>query len=220
MTDVTPSNDSFPEFLARLNARDGDASREVFRRFTGQLIALARGRFGAAFRSKVDPEDVVQSVFKSFFVRYGEGKFDIGSWNSLWGLLTLITLRKCAERVTYHRAQCRDVAREAPAPQGEEGWTPWLDTPGREPTPLEAAELSETVEQLLASLDENDRPVIELSLQGYTTREISERLDRVERTVRRSRERVRLRLERMQGGSSFEVGEACNTEVPDDVPRP
>jgi RNA polymerase sigma-70 factor (ECF subfamily) len=55
---------------------------------------------------------------------------------------------------------------------------------GREPTPLEAAVLSETVGQLLAGLDEEERPVLELSLQGYTTREISERLGRAERTVR------------------------------------
>jgi hypothetical protein len=45
---------------------------------------------------------------------------------------------------------------------------------GREPTPLEAAELTETVEQLLAAMSEEDRPVLELSLQSYSTREISE----------------------------------------------
>ena len=43
----------------------------------------------------------------------------------------------------------------------------------REPTPSEAAVLSETVDQLFADLDEDERPVLELSLLGYTTREIS-----------------------------------------------
>jgi RNA polymerase sigma-70 factor, ECF subfamily len=198
MSSLTASIDSFPRFLVRLQARDGEAAREVFRRFASQLIALARRRFAPRFRCKVDPEDVVQSVFKSFFLRYGEGRLEIDNWNSLWGLLTLITLRKCAERVAYHRAQCRDVARETSAPIGEEHGASWLEVPGREPTPLEAAELSETVGRLLADLNEDDRPVIELSLQGYTVREIGQRLDRVERTVRRTRERIRLRLERMQ----------------------
>jgi RNA polymerase sigma-70 factor (ECF subfamily) len=73
---------------------------------------------------------------------------------------------------------------------------------GREPTPLEASVLSETIEQLLAGLDEEERPILELSLQGYTTREISERLGRAERTVRRLREGVRQRLERMQREST------------------
>jgi len=74
----------------------------------------------------------------------------------------------------------------------------WLEPLGREPTPLEAAVLSETVEQLLAGLDDQERPVLELSLQGYTTREISEQLRRAERTVRFLREGIRDRLERMQ----------------------
>jgi RNA polymerase sigma-70 factor (ECF subfamily) len=191
--------DYFPDLLARLRTGDNDASREVFRRFSHQLIALAQGRINAAMRHKVDPEDVVQSVFKSFFRRYGDGDLDVANWNSLWGLLTVITVRKCAERAAYHSAECRDAAREAAAPAGEEG-APWLETTGREPTPLEAVVLGETVELLLAGLDGHDRPVLELSLQGYTTREISERLGRPERTVRLLRERVRHRLLRMQAG--------------------
>src|SRR5262249_52939510 len=111
--------------------------------------------------------------------------------------LTLITVRKCAERAAYHRAERRDATREVSLQGGSEA-TPWLDPLGREPTPLEAALLNETVEQLLAGLDEEERPILELSLQGHTTREISERLGRAERTVRLLRENVRHRLERMQ----------------------
>src|SRR5262249_52745041 len=130
------------------------------------------------------PEDVVQSAYKSFFHRCYEDRLEVGTWNGLWGLLALITLRKCADRAEYHRAQCRDAAREVAAAPGADGATPWPDAPGREPTPLEAAVLNETVEQLLAGLDEDKRSVLELSLQGYTTREISQRLGRAERTVR------------------------------------
>jgi RNA polymerase sigma-70 factor (ECF subfamily) len=193
--------DSFAQFLTRLQSQDGAAAQELFARFTHQLIALAHTRIAAGLRHKVDPEDVVQSAYKSFFLRYGGANLNVANWNSLWGLLTLITMRKCAERAAYHRAERRDVAREVSAPRGEEG-TPWLDPIGREPTPLEAAVLSETVEQLLASLDEEDRPVLELSLQGHTTREISERLGRAERTVRFLREGLRHRLERMQRDST------------------
>jgi RNA polymerase sigma-70 factor (ECF subfamily) len=188
---------SFAEFLARLRGGDDAAARELFGRFAHQLIALALRHIDAGLRHKVDPEDVVQSVYKSFFVRYGDGNLDVVNWNSLWGLLTLITVRKCAERAAYHRAECRDAAREVSPPQGEEP-APWREPFGREPTPLEATLLSETVEQLFAGLDEEERPILELSLQGYTTREISERLGRAERTVRLLREGIRHRLERMQ----------------------
>jgi RNA polymerase sigma-70 factor (ECF subfamily) len=189
-------SDSFAQFLARLHNQDDAAAQELFVRFAHQLIALALRHIDPGLRHKVDPEDVVQSVYKSFFVRYGAGNLDVVNWNSLWGLLTLITVRKCAERAAYHHAECRDAAREV-SPRGDEA-APWPEPFGREPTPLEAAVLSETVGQLLSSLDEEERPVLELSLQGYTTREISERLGRAERTVRLLREGVRHRLERMQ----------------------
>ena len=190
-------SDSFAEFLVRLRGGDDAAAQELFGRFARQLIALALRHITAGLRHRVDPEDVVQSVYKSFFRRYGDGNLDVVNWDSLWGLLTLITARKCAERVAYHRAECRDAAREASPPRGDEA-APWLEPIGREPTPLEAAVLSETVEQLLAGLDEEERPVLELSLQGHSTREISQRLGRAERTVRLLREGVRHRLERMQ----------------------
>jgi RNA polymerase sigma-70 factor (ECF subfamily) len=190
-------SDSFAEFLGKVQARDEAAAREFFGRFTRQLIALALRHIGAGLRHKVDAEDVVQSAYKSFFLRYGGPDPAAVNWDSLWGLLSLITVRKCAERAAYHRAGCRDAAREVSPPRGEEA-PPWSEPLGREPTPLEAVVLSETVGQLFAALDEDERPVLELSLQGYTTREISERLGRAERTVRLLREGIRHRLERMQ----------------------
>jgi RNA polymerase sigma-70 factor (ECF subfamily) len=130
-------------------------------------------------------------------LRYDAGNLDAVDWNSLWGLLTLITVRKCAERARYHHADRRDAAREVSFQYREET-APSLEPSGREPTPLEAAILSETVEQLLVGLDQEERRILELSLQGHTTREISDRLGRAERTVRLIRANVRRRLERMR----------------------
>ena len=189
-------SDSFAEFVSGLQAGDAAAARQLFGRFTRQLIALALRHIGAGLRHKVDADDVVQSVYKSFFLRYGGADPVAVNWGSLWGLLSLITVRKCAERAAYHRAECRDAAREVGPPREEAA--PWPEPLGREPTPQEAAVLGETIEQLFAGLDEEERPVLELSLQGYTTREISERLGRAERTVRLLREGIRHRLERMR----------------------
>jgi RNA polymerase sigma-70 factor (ECF subfamily) len=190
-------SDSFVEFVARLQSNGDVAAEELFGRFTHQLIALALRHVGAELRHKVDPEDVVQSVYKSFFMRYGDGKLNAVNWNSLWGLLTLITVRKCAERAAHHYAGCRDATREVVQPRQSES-AQGLEPFGREPTPFEAAVLSETVEQLLSRLDQEEQPILEMSLQGYTTREISERVGRAERTVRLLREGIRRRLERMQ----------------------
>src|SRR5947209_17832056 len=140
-------SDSFAEFMSRLQARDDAAAQELFGRFTHQLIALALRHIDAGLRHKVDTEDVVQSAYKSFFFRYGAGNLDVANWNSLWGLLTLITVRKCAERAAYHRAACRDAVREVSPPRGDEA-APVQEPLGREPTPHEAAVLTETIEHL------------------------------------------------------------------------
>src|SRR5262245_22921832 len=147
-------SNSFAEFLTRMHRQDDTAAQELFARFAHQLIALAQQHISAGLRHKVDPEDVVQSTYKSFFGRYGGGNLDAVNWNSLWGLLTLITMRKCAERAAYHRAERRDAGREVPL-AGKDESAPWSEPFGREPTPLEAVVLNETVEQLLAGMDDD-----------------------------------------------------------------
>lgn len=192
-------NDSFDALMARLRSGEGDAAREVFVRFAAQLAGLARRHLDARLAVKVDPEDVVQSAYKSFFLRQREGTLDVGTWDGLWGVLTMITLRKCADRAAYYRAEKRDVARETPG--GSADSAPALNDLAldREPSPDEAAALAETVEALFRAIDDPDeRAILELSLRGHTATEISEQLGRAERSVRRLRERVRKRLERMQ----------------------
>ena len=188
--------DSLADVLARLRGGDETAAGAIFQRFTAGLLAVARGQLESWVRRREDPEDVVQSVYKSFFGRQVRSPFELGCWSDLWGLLTLMTLRKCADRVEYLRAQRRDVGREV-EPTTEVGALCW-EALDRAPTPEEAAVLTETVHQLLAGLDSDDRAIIELSLQGYTAEETRTRLGLSERTVRRVRERTRKRLERLR----------------------
>src|SRR6186997_3222711 len=103
---------SFDQFVDRLRCRDDRAAADVFRRFSQRLIALARTRLDERVRGKVDPEDVLQSVCRSFFARQLDGQFELVNWENLWSLLTLITIRKCANQNHHYRAECRDVARE------------------------------------------------------------------------------------------------------------
>lgn len=193
-------NDSFAVLMVRLRSGEDSAAREVFVRFASRLAGLARRHLDARLAVKVDPEDVVQSAYKSFFLRQREGGLDVGTWDGLWGLLTMITLRKCADRAAYYRADKRDVGRETATGNPEDSAPAVVDLAlDREPLPDEAAALAETVESLFRAIDDPDeRAILELSLQGHTATEISERLGRAERSVRRLREHIRKRLERMQ----------------------
>jgi RNA polymerase sigma-70 factor (ECF subfamily) len=185
--------ESFEDLLARLRAGDDDAATEVFNRFARRLIGLAHARLDQQVKRKADPEDVVQSVYKSFFVRFAEGQFDLKSWDSLWSLLTVLTVRKCGQHIDYFHAARRDVRGEvpmSPGPAGDDARTPW-EAIDRDPTPAEAAVLTELVEQVQRGLEPRHRAIVSLALQGHGPAEVSAQLGCSERTVRRVLERVR-----------------------------
>jgi RNA polymerase sigma-70 factor, ECF subfamily len=190
------NTDSFTALLNRLRSDEDAAARDVFNRYSRQLIALTRRQFEPRLAHRIDPEDVVQSAFKSFFIRHREGKLRVGDWDNLWALLSLITRRKCADRVEYLRARRRDVDRETAAPV--EADQPWQLAMDRQPLPEEVASATETVERLLGSASDDERPVLELSLLGHTAAEIALQLGKALRTVHRLRERIHKQLLRLQ----------------------
>jgi RNA polymerase sigma-70 factor (ECF subfamily) len=185
---------SFEQLVAGLRLGQNDAAENVFRRYAQALLARAAQEIDARLRRKVDPEDVVQSAFRSFFRRQAAGQFDLSDWGGLWALLVCITVRKCRNLNTHYRRDGRDVAREATGgddgAQGEEV----LD---REPTPAEAAVLGDLVQELMGQVVSQDRPIVEMRLQGYTPSEIADRTGRAERTVFRVLDRVRERASRL-----------------------
>jgi RNA polymerase sigma-70 factor (ECF subfamily) len=194
--------DSFADLMDRLRRRDDDAASEVFHRYAHRLIALARLRLDARLRQKVDPEDVLQSVFKSFFLRHAAGRFDLDGWDGLWALLAVITVRKCGRINCFFRAAGRDADVSAVSIGSEDGAAEPRGT--GEPSPEEATILAELVESLLRDLPERDHPVVVLGLQGHTAKEISTQLDRPERSIYRVLQRVRARIEQMQRADADE----------------
>src|SRR3954464_12171060 len=135
----------FSELAERLCARDPAAESLVVGRFTIQLVALARRQLADRIRQKSSPEDAVQSAFKSFFKRLRCGQFDLESWDGLWSLLALITVRKCNARRTRFLSARRDVRRETPLSTAfVDGNTPCIPV-SRGPLPEEALTLVELV---------------------------------------------------------------------------
>ena len=190
------SDPSFDDLMARLRAGQDDAATQVFSHFASRLIALARRRLGPQLRQKEDPEDVLQSVFRSFFLRNAEGEFgEFESWDNLWAMLVVLTLRKCGRRIDHFHAASRDVEREVGDPVLLDPSDSGLGLRAADPTPAEAAMLTETVEQLMNSLSGRHRQILALSLQGYAPPEISAQLGCTERTVYRVLEGVKDWLE-------------------------
>src|ERR1051326_2345947 len=104
---------------------DNKAAQLLFDRYVERLHALARRRISQRLASRVDPEDIVQSVFRTFFGRLREGQFQIADQDDLCKLLMRITLHKTLRQVAFHKAGKRNPSAEVG--QGEEGQERVLD---------------------------------------------------------------------------------------------
>lgn len=193
-------DDSFPYWLERLRQGDEAAARRIFDLFAHRLIGLARAKLDAAILQKVGAEDVVQSALFSFFRRDAAKPFDLSSWDNLWSLLAVITLRKCGHKIDHYRAACRNVALEVGSLDLAEVQTS-VACIAREPSPAEVAMLEETLGQLLYGLDDREREVVRQTLDGRSVAEISSAVGRSEYRVRKVMNQVRQRWERMSEGA-------------------
>jgi RNA polymerase sigma factor (sigma-70 family) len=189
---------SFRDLAAQLDSgQREDAARIIFERFTNRLINLARSRLGEPLRNRVDPESVVQSAYRSFFRGSDADRFQYDAWDDLWGLLTILTLRKCFARADYFLAEKRNVNRESQLTPGGGHPSDRIELATAEPSAAEAAMLSELVEQMMNRLNEREREVAVLLLQRHTIRDISGMVKLSERTVSRSRSRIQHQLEQL-----------------------
>ena len=201
--DVQPDED----FLAIFNdARIGivHAETELHRQYVGRLVKLAGRKINERFRSKIDPDEVVQSVFASFFRRAADGAFELNTWNDLWALLVTITLRKCRTKTTGFRTLKRNVELERSiTPANTESS---IHIQSSEPSPQETALFNETLDQLFDLLSPLQQSIVSLRLQGYSNVEISQQIGRTERTVYRALKQVREVFLDFQGGSGDAQG--------------
>jgi RNA polymerase sigma factor (sigma-70 family) len=176
--------------LQRCAAGDSLAEEELFERYVVRLTLLARSRLSQRLASRVDPEDIVMSAYRSFFLAAREHRFELRRSGDLWRLLVKITLAKLYDQAEHHQAQRRDVQRELPTSDKEGIRPPWLTVVSRDPTPSEVAQSIEELERLLAALPPLGAQVVQLRLQGHRQDEIAARLGCAERTVRRWLERA------------------------------
>jgi RNA polymerase sigma-70 factor (ECF subfamily) len=175
-------------------AGNQDAARQIVDRYVDKLVALARRRISQRLASRVDPEDVVQSVFRTFFGRIKAGQFVIEDQDDLTKLLVSITVHKTLRQVEFHQAAKRATSQEATqASLSHERMQQLLD---REPTPEEANTFLDQLEHFLNKLTPFERRVLEFRMDGYTNEEIAGELGTYDRKIRRVMERIREQAEK------------------------
>jgi RNA polymerase sigma-70 factor (ECF subfamily) len=184
-------DDRFQQLVEALRHQDNTAWNEVARRYTAGLIRLARRRLDSRLQPKLDPEDVVQSVYRTFLRRHQLDQFQFATWDSLWGLLVTLTVCRCSKWYQHYAAQKRDVNRDAALPSAvaaDDERVGYREPADPGPTPEEAALLTEMVNEMLRGLDDKQRRIIVLGLLGFDDGHIGQEVGRTEYRVRQVRD--------------------------------
>ena len=166
---------------------DEDAANRLYRRYSDRLFALVRSKTGGWLEAYTEPEDIVQSTFKSVLWRMQAGNYDAPDGSTLWNLLAVIATRKVFKRAKYHTAERRSADRSISLSAVEGGVAvDQMDDPS------ESFEfcLRETLELLSPAY----REILTLRIQGYKVDEISEQTNRTKRSVERILQKMREQL--------------------------
>ena len=178
---------SVSQWIKCLKRGESVAADNVWKRYHGNLLRLARRRLNGASRRVADEEDVVCTAFHSFFRRARDGQFpQLASRDELWALLSTIAHRKAVNVLRIERSKKRG---------GGKVWSEWNplvecggDSEGlaarveaNDLSPEKAAAFAE----MLAKLDPDLRQIVALRMEGKTHEEISRLVNRSLATVER-----------------------------------
>jgi RNA polymerase sigma-70 factor (ECF subfamily) len=181
--------------MRRVRQGSGDAATELYLRYARRLRALTRARCSARLSRLIDADDIVQSIFGSFFRGAGQGLYNVPAGEDLWRLLVVIALNKIRSKANYFLAAKRD-ARLTVSKDEIDALQPSDSVGTRE----DLAFLELSVQEALEKLPPLHRLVITLRVEGHEVAEIARQTDRSHRTVERILQQTRQRLTELLEG--------------------
>jgi DNA-directed RNA polymerase specialized sigma24 family protein len=183
-----------------LRQRD-EAARIIWEQFAPRLTLLVRRHLDHRILRREDEQDILQSMFASFYQGQYLGKTTPASRQELWKLLVRITMCKVVNTAHRHLADRRDIRRERSDRAGESDnsrFAEWIrDHVDRaQPTPQDRVAVAEEVERLLHLLPEELRQIVLWKLEGFTNAEIAPMIGRTVRSVELKLQLIRRILEK------------------------
>jgi RNA polymerase sigma-70 factor, ECF subfamily len=187
---TVPSTDAVPHtdksLLELYRSGDQHAALTIYVRYAGRLRALAVSQCAADLRVRFDPDDIVQSVFRTFFAQLRQGSYNVPEGEELWGLLFVMALHKIRNQANYHRAAKRDIGQTIGGLALEE---------------QQFANDESSLQFLLMLIDDElkdyppiNRTIVRMRIEGYDINEIVRESGRSRRTVERVLQDFRQKL--------------------------
>lgn len=176
--------------MRRFRGGEEDAAAALYVRYAKRLQQLATKQTSTELAFRVSSDEIVQSVFRTFFRRVSKGQYDAIEGDALWRLFLVIALNKIRSNAEFHHAQKRDVRKTKSA--NFDGIVRNTESAGDDEVAY--AVLQMTVEELLADLPEGHASMIRLRIEGHSLPEIAKLTGRAQRTAERVLQAFREKL--------------------------
>jgi RNA polymerase sigma-70 factor, ECF subfamily len=169
-------------WIHQLIEGDPEAESEFWETYAPVIRRLADHHLATGLKRRVDADDVLQSVCRTFFRRARYGRFELGSSDELLRLLCAVTLTKVKQHVRFHLRKRRSVNREVSATSTQSAPNqPVPTTPSSE----EEVDFVDMFQKLLNELDEEQQQIVMYRLEGLDNEAIAQKMQCTSRTVRR-----------------------------------
>lgn len=177
------------EWIEQLKDGRESAATKLWDHFLEKLTTLVRKKLRSCSTTIADEEDVVLDAVDACFRALSENRYPkVKNRDDLWKLLAVIAERKAIDQIRRSKkgvdgiranVSFRKVSGTSSIIDGIQEW------PCSEPTPEFAAIVAENLRVYLDVLQEPYRQVALLKMQGYSNREIGEKIERSIPTVER-----------------------------------
>lgn len=175
------------QWIDRVKLGDSMAANRLWEHYFDRLVRRVRGRLAGQNRAVSDEEDIVLSVFDSFYEAAEKGRFpDLSDRDDLWRLLLRMAARKVIDKRRHDKRQRRggEVLVHSMDQQRDAGIM--IEAIGDEPTPEMVMMMQESVEQFFSHLGVGQlRDLAGAKLEGYSNADLAERFECSERTIER-----------------------------------
>ena len=182
------SDHNVSHWIDQAKLGDSVAAHQLWQHYYDRLIRAARQHLRGQNRGMADEEDIVVSVFESFYRAAENGRFpDLSGRDDLWRLLLTMSARKIVDKRRHDRRQRRGAGadvRSIEQPGGEDEAV--IQVIGNEPTPDMVLMMTESFEQLLSHLGVGQlRDLAVGKMEGYSNAELALQFQCSERTIER-----------------------------------
>mgnify|MGYP001814002388 FL=1 len=183
-----PDDKNVSHWIDLVKEGDSVAAHELWQHYYDRLVRNARQHLRGLNRGMADEEDIVVSVFESFYRAAEQGRFpEMSGRDDLWRLLLVMSARKIIDKRRHDQRQRRGAGENVLSLQGgRDDEQMLIQVIGDEPTPEMVLTMTESFEQLLSHLGDGQLQEIAVGkMEGFSNAELAERFDCSERTIER-----------------------------------